>query len=75
MLQAVLSVPTLQVIIVPQAVGLLPWMALTGWATFYLEVLQTNLFTAKLTKPLYWMALTGWATFYLEVLQTKPLYC
>jgi len=36
---AVLSVPTLQVIIIPQAIGLLPWMAMTGWVTFYLEAM------------------------------------
>ena len=36
---AVLAVPTLQVIIIPQAIGLLPWMAMTGWVTFYLEAM------------------------------------
>jgi len=35
----VLSVPTLQVIIIPQAIGLLPWVAMSGWVTFYLEAM------------------------------------
>ena len=35
----VLAVPTLQVIIIPQAIGLLPWMAMSGWVTFYLEAM------------------------------------
>lgn len=43
----ILSVPTLQVIIIPQAVGLLPWMAMSGWVTFYLEAMGfTNTATA-----------------------------
>ena len=44
---AILSVPTLQVIIIPQAIGLIPWMAMSGWVTFYLEALGfTNAATA-----------------------------
>ena len=37
--RVVLSIPTLQVIIIPQAIGLLPWMAMSGWVTFYLEAM------------------------------------
>jgi len=35
----VLSIPTLQILIIPQAIGGVPWMAMTGWVTFYLEAL------------------------------------
>lgn len=35
----VLSIPTLQILIIPQAIGGIPWMAMTGWVAFYLEAL------------------------------------
>ncbi|EKX38072.1 hypothetical protein GUITHDRAFT_165318 [Guillardia theta CCMP2712] len=35
----VLSIPTLRILILPQAVGNVPWMAMTGWVTFYLEAM------------------------------------
>mmetsp|Transcript_42430 Transcript_42430/g.100884 ORF Transcript_42430/g.100884 Transcript_42430/m.100884 type:complete len:521 (+) Transcript_42430:100-1662(+) len=47
--KVVLSVPTLQILLVPQAIGGLPWMAFTAWVTFYLEALGfSNAVTAVL---------------------------
>jgi MFS family permease len=45
----VLSIPTLQVLLVPMAVGGIPWMAFTAWVTYYLEALGfSNAVTALL---------------------------